>query len=66
MKDSETQIHSCSSFTKTRNFIELHWRFNSVVAELASLEKSSFIQLEQKGFYRTLPNILYRTSGSLL
>lgn len=57
MKDSGTQIHSCSSFTKTSNFTELHWRSNGVVVELASLEKSNFIQLAQKGGYRTLPNV---------
>lgn len=66
-KSSGTQIHRWSSFTKPSNFIELHWRSNGVVAESASLEQSSLIQMGQKGFtgdspvfYTGVPSLLFR------
>lgn len=55
MKDSGTQIHCCSSFTKTSNLIELHRRTNHVVVELASMEKIQFNLAGTKRFYKTLP-----------
>lgn len=66
-KSSGTQIHRWSSFTKPSNFVELHWRSNGVVAESASLEKSSSIQLGFRGFtghspvfYTGAPSLLFR------
>lgn len=49
-------MNSCH-FTKMSNFSQLHWRSNGVAAELASLEKSNFKQLEAKGFYGTLLSV---------